>query len=110
MNTPDALARLPRFRRGGHAVVAVLCAMLVTLGALIYLWQRYQFIRLGFEVDRLRQQRADLTQQLEPLQVEADFLSRLSRIDRLARGQLGMRPPNPSQVIVVESRGATAAP
>jgi cell division protein FtsL len=103
-----SLNRLPRFRTGASAVLVVLCATVVAAGGLFYVWQRYQFTRLGFEVAQLRQRKAQIEERLEPLQVEADYLSRLERIDTLAREQLGMRPPAPGQVIVVE--GHAAAP
>ena len=102
------LTRLPRFRTGASAVLVVLCAVVIAAGGLFYLWQRYQFTRLGFEVAQLRQRKAELEERIEPLQVEVDYLSRLERIDTLAREQLGMRPPAPGQVIVLE--GHAAAP
>jgi cell division protein FtsL len=99
-----------RLRASASAILLLLCAAVVTFGALFYIWQRYQFIRLGFEVAALRQQKADLRQQIEPLQVEAEYLSRLERVDALARQQLGMRAPAPAQVIVLENPDATEAP
>jgi cell division protein FtsL len=102
MSEPAPLARLPRFRSGASAVLVVLCAFVIAAGGLFYLWQRFQFTKLGFEVARLRQLKAQLEERIEPLQVEVDYLSRLERIDTLAREQLGMRPPAPGQVIVLE--------
>jgi len=102
------LARPPRFRSGAPAVLVVLCAFVIAAGGLFYLWQRFQFTKLGFEVVRLRQQKARLEERIEPLQVEVDYLSRLERIDALAREQLGMRPPAPGEVIVLE--GHASAP
>ena len=101
-----SLSRLPRFRTGASAVLIVLCAVVIAAGGLFYLWQRYQFTRLGFEVAQLRQRKAELQEKLEPLQVEVDYLSRLERIDTLAR-ELGMRPPAPGQVIVLEGHAAS---
>ncbi|MBI3993286.1 MAG: cell division protein FtsL [Candidatus Lambdaproteobacteria bacterium] len=92
----------PRSRRAARLALMLFCAGLITVGAVFYLWQRYQYIRLGFEVAALRAQLEQLERRLEPLQVEADFLSRPERIDALARDTLGLVPPVPSQVIVVE--------
>jgi cell division protein FtsL len=94
---PGALGSVP------YLMLAVLCAVVLTVGAVFFVWQRYQFVRLGYEVDRLRAHRAQLEEAIEPLEVEAQYLSRLERIDRLARDRLGMQPPYPSQVIVLES-------
>jgi cell division protein FtsL len=103
---PAPLTRVPRFRTGASAVLVVLCAFVIAAGGLFYVWQRFQFTKLGFEVAQLRQRKADLQAQLDPLQVEVDYLSRLERIDTVARQQLGMRPPAPNQVIVVEGHAA----
>jgi cell division protein FtsL len=107
MSEPASLARVPRFRTGASAVLVVLCAVVLAAGGLFYVWQRYQFTKLGFDVAKLRQHKAELEEQIEPLQVEADYLSRLERIDKIAREQLGMRPPAPNQVIVVEGHAAS---
>jgi cell division protein FtsL len=88
--------------RGTTLLVVIGCGALLTLGALFFVWQRYQFIRLGFEVGALRQRQAELQERIEPLEVEAEYLARPERIEAIARERLGMRPPSPSQVIVIE--------
>ena len=89
-------------RPGATLLTIVACGVLLTLGALFFVWQRFQFVRVGFEVGALRQQQVELLERIEPLAVEAEYLSRPERIDALARGRLGMAPPAPSQVIVVD--------
>jgi cell division protein FtsL len=91
-------------------VLAVLCAAVLTAGAVFFLWQRQQFVQLGYEVNALRTERVRLREAIEPLEVEVHYLSRLERIDRLARTELGMRPPTPAQVIVLESDEPLAEP
>jgi cell division protein FtsL len=93
---PASLGSLP------YLALLVLCAAVLTFGAVFYLWQRYQFVRLGYEVETLRAARTRLVEAIEPLEVEVHYLSRLERIDALARTRLGMRPPRPDQVIVLE--------
>lgn len=97
---------LPRARgpsRSTASLVAVVFfAGLLSLGAVFFVWQRFQFIQLGFEVSRLRRDKAALEEKLEPLRVEVEYLSRLERIEEIARGRLGMRPPKASQVMVLE--------
>jgi cell division protein FtsL len=101
---PDSLGS------ASYLVLVVLCAVVLTVGAVFFLWQRYQFVRLGYEVNRLRAEKARLEETIEPLEVEVEYLSRLERIDRLAREQLGMQPPLPSQVIVLENDVPSAEP
>lgn len=105
---PLGLRLAAPFRSASYVVVVVLCAAVLTFGAMFYLWQRYQYVRLGFQVDRLRARKARLVERIEPLQVEAAYLARPERIDALARDQLGMRMPRPSQVIVEEPGAAPA--
>ena len=80
----------------------VVGCVLITAAALFFVWQRYQFVRLGFEVGELRQRHAALERRLEPLEVEVEYLSRPERIELLARERLGMDVPQPEQVIVIE--------
>ncbi|MCH8077942.1 MAG: cell division protein FtsL [SAR324 cluster bacterium] len=110
MNQIRKLSSLPAaLRAGASLMVVVLCALVLTSGALFYLWQRYQFISLGFEVERLRAEKSRLEVEIEPLQMESDYLSRPERIEILARERLGMRPPRPGQVIVLERHGPSVA-
>ncbi len=85
-------------RPASRLVLMVLCAAILTVGAVVFVWQRYQYVRLGFEVSALRERKAALEEAIEPLEIEVEYLSRLERIETLAREQLGMRPPRASQV------------
>jgi len=87
----------------------LVCALLISLGAIFFVWQRYQYVRLGFEVAELRREKARLETTIEPLIVEVEYLSRLERIDKLAREKLGMRAPQPNQVLVLEKDGSSSA-
>lgn len=98
MNSKLLMRMRPGGRPGSPVVPVVLCAAILTLGALFFLWQRYQFVRLGFTVAELRQQKAVLEDVIEPLQIEVDYLSRPQRIEALASKRLRMRPPHPDQV------------
>jgi cell division protein FtsL len=100
--SPPAPLSPTRLRRASTVGMVVLCAMVLSAGAVFFVWQRYQFVKLGFSVHQLRQEREALVERIEPLRVEVEYLSRLERIDALARQQLGMRPPAPAQVIVIE--------
>ena len=91
--------------RGAALGMIVACAFLLTLGGLAFVWQRYEFVRLGFEVGDLRQRQTQLQERIGPLAIEVEYLSRPERIEAIARRRLGMRPPLPSDVILLE-RGA----
>ncbi len=84
-------------------LLVVVCVAILTLGGLFFVWQRFQFVRLGFEVSELRQREDRLREEIAPLEVEAQYLARPERIEILAHERLGMRRPLPSQIIVLET-------
>lgn len=112
MNEFHLLPRLHRIRGAlrpqSYVAQVVLCALLLTMGALFFLWQRYQFVGQGFEVQRLRSERAQLERAIEPLRVEAAWLSRMERLEQLAKASLGLRKPQPNQVILLENDAPVA--
>jgi len=98
---PSGRARLLRPHISAHTVgVLLICAVVLTAGAVFYIWQRYQFISLGFEVNELRREKAGLEAQIEPLEVEKAYLSRPGPLEKAAR-KMGLREPQPEQVIKV---------
>lgn len=96
--------------RASSLGVIVLFAAVLTFAGVFFVWQRYQFIRLGFEVSSLQKRIIHLEQEIEPLEIEAGYLSRLERIETLARKTLGMRPPRNSQIILMERHDPTSLP
>lgn len=83
--------------------VLVVCALVLTFGAVFYVWQRYQYIKLGFEVNNLRREKARMEEIIDPLEVEAAYLSSPARLEALAR-ELGLKEPKPAQVVVVDEK------
>ena len=53
-------------RGASTLMLVVLCCAILTLGALFFVWQRYQFVRLGFEVGALREREARLRVAIGP--------------------------------------------
>lgn len=104
--------RLPNTSRQWQTrtlVQILICAGLITVGAVFYVWQRWQYISLGFDVASLRSRAAALERRLEPLEVEVDYLTRPERIDAIAQQRLGLHTPVPSQIIVVDQDGPVPA-
>jgi cell division protein FtsL len=85
--------------------LVVACAFLLTVAGLAFVWQRYEFVRVGFDVGALRQRQTQLQERIGPLEIEVEYLSRPERIEAIARGRLGMRPPNPADVILLDRGG-----
>jgi cell division protein FtsL len=77
--------------------VALGCAALLVLGALTVVGLRVQEIHLGYELDRLKTERARLEQMVRELEIEMATLRAPARIESRAR-ELGMVPPARGQV------------
>ena len=58
-------------------------------------------LRLNLELDRASQDRTELQSDISLLRSELSSTAATSRIERLARGELGMVPANPDNTIYV---------
>jgi cell division protein FtsL len=65
----------------------------IALPLLGYVWQRVDFLRVSYKVERLEKRRQELSESNESLQVERAHLMDHGRIERMARKQLGMVDP-----------------
>jgi cell division protein FtsL len=68
-----------------------------------------RIVELGYQQDALRLQQVQALQRQKELQVELASLRRLDRIEQLAMQQLGMKPPQLSQVIYLRQRQETVS-
>ena len=92
-------ARRIASRHVGTALL--LSAFIVLVGILLYLWPQVRLVSLGYRQSKLLEQRTQLLQRQKELQVERGSLRQLRRIEDIAAQHLGLRPPQPSQVIYV---------
>ena len=65
----------------------------LALPLLGYVWQRVDFLRVSYKVERLEKRRQELGESNESLRVERAHLMDHGRIERMARKQLGMVDP-----------------
>jgi cell division protein FtsL len=105
---PDVrLAQRPLPRRRVHwtrwleTASTLSLAALVLAGALFYVWQHTRVVRMGYEIERLRDARAALVQEHKALRLEIGQLRALKRVEEIARTRLGMVTPRPGQVVLV---------
>jgi len=93
--------------RGGKARWAaelrsiLLITAIILAGALLYVWQHIQVIRLGYRVEQLNAEFTAMIQEERELTVKIAQLKSLARIEEMARRKLGMVEPTPSQIIIV---------
>ncbi len=84
------------------------CFRLVALGgllagvALVYAWQHFQSIQMGYQLEEVKAERARAAELNLQLKVEVAALRSPMRIDLIARRQLGLTLPMPSQTAPVE--------
>jgi cell division protein FtsL len=76
----------------------------VFLGILLflYVWQHMHVVKLGYEVETLRKQRQDLMNEHYYLKYRLNEVKSLSRVERVAREELGMITPRTGQVVILD--------
>ena len=84
-----------------YARVVVLSG-LVAAGGLLYAWQHFQCLQLGYQLEELKAERAQGLELNQQLRLEAAALSSPMRIDAIARRELGLTMPVPGQVAPVQ--------
>ncbi len=98
--TIDVKFRPPRRRR------VYVRAVLATLGALLlaffYLWQYVSILELNYEVTRLKRELDEAYQEKMALKSNLYRKRSMAEIDEIAHEKLGLRPPVPGQVVIVE--------
>lgn len=76
--------------------------VLVSLLSLVFVWSRIHAINLEYDLSSLERQIRLGKQQVKQLKLETAYLSRDTRIERLARERLGLRAPASGQIIRVD--------
>jgi len=83
-------------------VIAIGLGIAVVLSFFLFLWIRICIIQTGYQISGARVQQERLTQENDALRVERSVLMTASRIENIARNELGMVTPKTKQVIVLE--------
>jgi cell division protein FtsL len=86
--------------------LALCCLFLLVMG---YALQHFRAIEYGYKIETLRSERDGLTEMNRALRLEEASLRDPERIDLKAR-QLGMQPPQPGQVMRMDSGSDAATP
>jgi cell division protein FtsL len=72
---------------------------------MIYVWQHFSAIEIGYQVETQKQQVAQMQEQNRQLRLSEAQLSNPVRIDQIARQQLGLNAPEPGQVVRPDGAG-----
>jgi cell division protein FtsL len=98
--TLDVAYRPPRRRRLYFWAAVGTCAGLIL--AFLYLWQYVSILELNYAVARLHRELDETYQEKVSLKAELYQRRSMAEIDEIAHEKLGLRPPAPGQVVIVE--------
>ena len=74
-----------------------------------YVWQHMQVVKLGYEVQGLKMEKQQLTNQYYYLKYQMYDVNSLPRVEKVAREQLGMVTPRTDQIVILDD-GSTFTP
>jgi cell division protein FtsL len=107
---PRVLSRPQRidiFSKNNHATLRVrLPILLVVLFCMLVgicsVWERMQYVRIGYDIERLKQKHEELVQEKRNLLLEYNTSISLGKVEERAGKELHMRLPEEGQAIYVE--------
>lgn len=76
----------------------------------VFVWERVDVVRLGYQIERLKTQKVLLERERDQLQVKFSALMAPERIAKVATEKLGLVPPKQGQVLMVHQRGDIPGP
>jgi cell division protein FtsL len=79
----------------------VLAGSIFLVCALVYVWPNVKMVNLAYEFQKQKRLHQDLIQVNSLLKLERDSLMSLDRIQYLAETQIGMKEPQPGQVVTI---------
>ena len=80
--------------------VAVGCVLVLVL--MFSAWQHFELLRHGYRLEQMQRERATEEEISRHLRLEIETLRAPQRIEKLAKGRLGMVAPDATQAIVLE--------
>ena len=81
----------------------------LSLVLFLYVWLHMQVVKVSYEVQGLKQQKQQLTNEYYYLKYKMNDVNSLSRSERVARERLGMVTPRSDQIVILED-DSDAAP
>lgn len=79
----------------------LIAALAVISVLLLYVWQRVDLVRVGYDIQQLKARHQTLQRENHELRVKVSSLTSPERIARLATEKLNMRRPQPGEVVLV---------
>ncbi len=76
--------------------------LFLSLFLFFYVWQHMQVVKLSYEVQSLKTEKQQLTNQYYYLKYQMHEVNSLSRVEKVAREQLGMVTPKSDQIVILD--------
>ena len=89
-------------RRQRASLWSVLLIILFVASLVFTVWSRLQITYLGYQLSQLNNEHTQLLKLNKQLRLEVASLESLSRIENIARNQLGLITPKPDQIIFIQ--------
>lgn len=70
---------------------------------LLFVWERADIVRVGYRIEQLKARKVVLQREQDELRVKVSALTAPERIAKVATERLGLLPPQPGQVILVNA-------
>src|SRR5438105_4942654 len=105
--TPAALARAPRFAPSALAIAVTIALM--SVAALVHVYVHLQLIEMGYELSRESRLGHDLGEQNQKLRLELAVRNDPATVERRAREELHMEPPDPRLIRVLRAPAVDVA-
>lgn len=87
-----------------------LAAVVVMTLLLLYVGERVEIVRAGYQIERLKSKKIALQREYDELQVKISALTAPERIARVATEKLGMISPQQGQVVLVRIESQETLP
>jgi cell division protein FtsL len=95
---------MKRFQRRKTLLSGLLFICMFALWAMFHVWTRNLATELGYELSREQAITEQLISDNKALSLEISTLKSTQRLEQIALNQLGMRPPQPGQVVYLWTR------
>ena len=100
----ERLVLEPDRGRMRELLLALALSGVMLLPLLLYVRQSSEWLRAGYRIEQLKNQRDRLTELNHELRLEKASLENLTRVERVAAGQLGLAQPPGGTVVLVDTK------
>ena len=99
---PRATSPVPRQHGSSDMVATVIASVAIALPLVFYLHQHVEILRLGYEIESLKERRVELAERSRELRVEKTQEATLSRVEDQA-ALMGLSAPSGSDIYLASS-------